>query len=111
MVSDMHRGTNQNGSRLPYGTPYLEEGEQVGAALHQEAGVEEGVQLGVPCLLVEGEAAAVGLTSWPVGLAVAEEVAAVVQVLTAFCLGLQLEWEAGVVGAEGQVWTGLSEEH
>ena len=111
MVRGMHRGTNQNGSRLPYGTPYLEEEEQVGAALHQEAGVEEGVQLGSPCLLVVGEAAAVALTSLPVGLAVAAEVAAVVQMLTAVCLGLQLEWEAGAVGGEGQARTGLSEEH
>ena len=95
-------------SRLPHGTAYLEVAERVGAALHQEAGGEEVVQLGVPCLLVVGEAAAVVP---PFDLAVAGEVAAVAQALTAFCLGLQLERVAGVVGGEGQTWIRLSEEH
>ena len=90
---------------------YLEVGERVGAALHQEAGVEEVVQLGVPCLLVVEEAAAVALPFQPVDLAVAGEEVAVVQVLTTFCLGLQLERVAGVVGGEGQVLTGICEEH
>lgn len=98
-------------SRLPHGTAYLETAERVGAALHQEAGVEEVVQLGVLCLLVVGEAAAVVLPSLPSDLAVAGEVAAVVQALTALCRGLQLERVAGVVGGEGRAWIRLSEEH